>query len=260
MNYETLKVERKEGTCVLTLSRPKALNALNGQLMSELDQFLQGIAGDKDVRVLILTGEGEKAFVAGGDISEFQGLDARTAEDLSEKGHRTLARLESLPIPTIAAVNGFALGGGLELALACDFIYASETASFGLPEVSLGLIPGYGGTLRLSRAVGLPMAKELIFSGRRVKADEALRIGLANKVVPAAQLLDACLATAREIMTRAPVAIGLAKKSIQDSVTLTLKEGAEKEAKYFAATFKTQDQAEGVKAFLEKRAPLFTGE
>ena len=260
MAYETLRVHRDSSACVLTISRPKALNALNRQVIEDLSRFLEEITTDKDVRVLILTGDGEKSFVAGADISEFQELDEAGALALSEKGHEIMQRLEALSIPVIAAVNGFALGGGLELALACDFIFASENASFGLPEVSLGLIPGYGGTLRLPRVVGLPLAKELIFTGRRIKAEEALRCGLVNRVVPLAQLMATCLEVAHEISSRAPLAVAAAKRSAQRGYSLKLDEGAAVEAHQFARVFSSQDRREGVRAFLEKRQPIFRGE
>lgn len=256
---ETLRLEEQGGIATLTLDRPKALNALNGQALRELLETLRGLASRTDVRALIVTGAGEKAFVAGADISELAQLDAQGASAFAELGHAVMAQLEALPFPAIAAVNGFALGGGCELALACDFIYASEKAKFGLPEVTLGLIPGFGGTQRLTRLLGRARAKEIVFTGEMVDAAKAKEIGLALEVVAPGELLPHCQKVAQKIATRGPIAVRQAKRAIELGADADLRTGNELERQAFAALFGSADQREGTKAFLEKRAPAFTG-
>ena len=261
MNFKTIKLENENGIWTLTLNRPEALNALNAELLGEISEALMMI-GEKnfqEAKVLILTGAGEKAFVAGADIKEINQLGIDSAQKFAEKGQAIFRKLETLQIPVIAAVNGFALGGGLELALACDFIYASENAKFGLPEVTLGLIPGFGGTVRLSRILNLAQAKEWIFTGGMVGAQEALQMGLVNKVLPQAELLTTARKTAQTIASRAPVAVGAAKTSIMESFDHDIDSAMAVEAAEFARLFATSDVKEGTTAFIEKRKAQFQG-
>jgi enoyl-CoA hydratase len=261
MNYETLKLENQNAIWTLTLSRPEALNALNNELLGELSQALTEISEKnlQEAKVLILTGSGEKAFVAGADIKEINQLKIDSAKKFSEKGQAIFRQLENLQIPVIAAVNGFALGGGLELALSCDFIYASENAKFGLPEVTLGLIPGFGGTVRLSRALNLPKAKEWIFTGQMVSAADAKQLGLVNQVLPIHDLMPAVRKVAETIASRGPVAVGAAKASIMESFDHDIDSAMAIEASKFATLFETQDVREGTSAFIEKRKAQFQG-
>ena len=209
--------------------------------------------------MLVITGAGPKAFVAGADISEFEGLSPDEATRLARQGQAVLDRLESLPVPTIAAINGYALGGGCELALACTFRLVADTARLGLPETSLGLIPGFGGTQRLARAVGRQQALELILTGRQVGADEAVRLGLALRAVPAAQLMDEALALAAQLASRAPLALRYAREAVADGIDRPLADGLALEARLFGLAAATADMREGVRAFLEKRQATFTG-
>ena len=257
-DYATLLVTTDGPITTITLNRPKALNALNSQLLGELNDAIAAVEADASARALILTGAG-KAFVAGADISEMVDFTEDQALVFALKGQRILARLEALPIPVIAAVNGYALGGGCELAMACDIIYASEKARFGQPEVNLGVIPGFGGTQRLTRLVGPMIAQELIYSGRIIKPDEALRVGLVARVTPPEGLLEAAQATANTIATKGPVAIAHAKAVIRDGAGMPLPQANDLEAKAFAACFLTEDQSEGMAAFLEKREAAFKG-
>jgi enoyl-CoA hydratase len=262
MSYQTIKVENQERTWMLTITRPQALNALNSQVLEEIHDFISGLEKKtfSEAAALVITGQGEKAFVAGADIKEINSLTPTEALAFAQKGQKLFLRLEALPIPVIAAVNGFALGGGCELALACDFIYASENAKFGLPEVSLGLIPGFGGTVRLSRVIGQNRAKELIYSGEMISATEALRLGLTNKVLPSVELLPAALAIAKTISGRASVAVAHAKRSVLESFDAAREQAMTIEAREFSALFTTKDFHEGTTAFLEKRKPRFVGE
>lgn len=250
------------GVWTLTLQRPEAMNALNGALLEELDHALNELSKKSfaEAKILILTGAGEKAFVAGADIKELNNLTPDGAMKFARKGQGIFRKLEKLKIPTLAAVNGFALGGGLELALSCDFIYASENAKFGLPEVSLGLIPGFGGTVRLSRVVGLARAKEMIFSGEIITSTQALEIGLVNKVLPLAELLPTVLKTAELIKSRGPLAVSMAKCSTQVAWDLDIDQALQKEAEFFADLFSSYDAREGTLAFVEKRKSNFKGE
>ncbi len=249
----------EEGVAVLTVERPRALNAIDRATMAELSEALGAARGDPSLRALVVTGAGEKAFVAGADVAELARLSPAEARELSAFGQRTFAALEALPIPTVAAVNGFALGGGLELALACDLVYASERARFGLPEVTLGLIPGFGGTQRLARRVGLMRAKELTFTGEAIDAARARVIGLVLEVLPPDALLPHALAQARKIAARGPAAVAAAKRVMEAGATLHLSLGCALEAEAFALLFSTHDAGEGTGAFLEKRPPAFTG-
>lgn len=237
---------------LLTINRPEALNALNSAVVAELSAQLKEIA-QSDVRCLILTGAGEKAFVAGADIAEMKDLEPAAAKKFSEEGNEVMEALENLPMPVIAAVNGFALGGGCELALSCDIRIASEKASFALPEVGLGILPGYGGVQRMVRAVGLAKAKELAFTTDRIKAEEALRIGLVNQVVSVEKLTDKAQEMAGKIAANAPFGVRAVKKMANESVGLLLSEATRRESEIFGACFETQDQKEGMTAFVEKR-------
>jgi enoyl-CoA hydratase len=259
VSYDTLMVHVDQGIATITFNRPKALNAINRALLGEFAAVLGSVAADEDIRVLVLTGAGEKSFVAGADIGELAGFSALQAKTFAAEGHRVIARLQELPAAVIAAVNGFALGGGCEIALACDFIYAAETARFGLPEINLGLIPGFGGTQRLPRAIGPNRAKELLFTGRTIDAGEAARIGLVNKVWPAASLMEETLKTAREIAAKGRVALRAAKQAVNHGLYVDLATGCRIEIDAFALTLASADAREGTSAFLEKRKPTFAG-
>lgn len=259
--FQTLKLENQGPVWTLTIHRPESLNALNSQVLNELAEALRFL-GELDydhARVLILTGAGEKAFVAGADIKEIAALSEDQAVQFAQKGQGVFHELNLLKIPVIAMVNGFALGGGCELALACDFIIASENAKFGLPEVSLGLIPGFGGTVRLSRAVGLRKARQWTFTGEMIPALEAERHGLVNKVVPLAQLKETVDAIIKPILTRAPRALTQAKRSMNRAWDMEVEEAQRLEAELFAELFATRDVREGTQAFIEKRQAQFTG-
>jgi enoyl-CoA hydratase len=264
-DFKTIQVSESAGIWTLRVFRPEALNALNSLVLTEMGQALQTIkAMDfSKARALIVTGAGEKAFVAGADIKEISEIaegKGQSAKEFAKKGQAIFRELGQLRIPVIARVNGFALGGGCELALACDFIYASENAKFGLPEVSLGLIPGFGGTVRMSRAIGMRQARELTFSGALISANEAFRFGLVNKVLPTIAELDQAIAeTTKTILSRAPMAVAMAKRSILETWDLDIKAGETFEADQFAELFATQDVKEGTLAFLEKRKPSFRG-
>jgi enoyl-CoA hydratase len=246
--------ERRELTGILTLNRPEALNALNNAVMRELSETLDGI-GASDIRCLIVTGAGKKAFVAGADIAEMRDQSPEEAAASSEKDGAVLDKLENLPMPVIAAVNGYALGGGCELALACDLRIAAENARFGLPEASLGIFPGLGGVQRLMRLTGITKAKELLFTARWFDAREALELGLVNAVVPAEKLMEACLEKAEAISKNAPLAVKAIKMLANRSIGLSLKEALGLERGLFDLCFATADKKEAMAAFLEKRKP-----
>ncbi|MFZ5440867.1 MAG: enoyl-CoA hydratase/isomerase family protein [Myxococcota bacterium] len=253
-----VKLELDGATAVITIDRPKALNALNKQVLSELSDAIGQVAANPTLRCLIVTGGGEKAFVAGADIAEMAGFSHAEALAFGELGHRVLGSLEALSIPVIAAVNGFALGGGTELALACDFIYASEKAKFGLPEVTLAVIPGFGGTQRLTRIVGRARAKEMIFTGDMIDAAKAKELGLALEVLPPSELMAHCKKIAATIAKRGPLAVAQAKKAVD--CDLPLAQGNVFEQQAFAKLFGSADQKEGMAAFLAKRPPEFKGQ
>ncbi len=259
MAYENLRLEFDGALATLTIDRPKALNALTRATLLELEGALTQVTAAPAIRALIVTGAGEKAFVAGADITEMAGFTTREARDFSGLGHRVLAMLEALAVPTLAAVNGFALGGGCELALACDLIYASEKAKFGLPEVGLGLIPGFGGTQRLTRLLGRGRALELIVTAEKIDAAKAKEIGLALEVVPADKLMAHCKAVAEKIAENGPLAVAQAKRAALAGADAGLGTGNELERQSFAMLFGTEDQREGCRAFSEKRAPAFRG-
>lgn len=262
-DYQNIKLENKEnGIWVLTMNRPEALNALNGALLNEMAEAMRYLAelGFDDVKAVVITGSGEKAFVAGADIKEMSGMNEDQAMQFAKRGQSIFHELNLLKVPVVAAVNGFALGGGLELALACDFIFASENAKFGLPEVSLGLIPGFGGTVRLTRAVGIRKARELTYSGEMINAEQALQLGLVNQVLPLADLMPAVMKKVEMILSRSPLAVSQAKKSINQAFDLETEPALENEAQIFGALFNSADTKEGTTAFIEKRKPVFKGE
>ncbi len=256
---EHLLFEKRGTTGILTVNRPKALNALNRAVLEEMDTFLTETVDGEDLRALILTGAGEKAFIAGADIAEMQPMTHLDMMAFCDLGQRVTVLLETIDMITVAAVNGYALGGGLEMALACDFIYASENAKLGLPEVSLGLIPGFGGTQRLTRAVGTRRAKEMTFTGKMIGAEEGLQIGLVNKVVPGGQLIEAVLESLQAAEKNGPVAVAQAKRAINMGASLAMADALELEKQCCVASFATEDRLEGMTAFLEKRKAQFQG-
>jgi enoyl-CoA hydratase len=256
--FENVLLEQPEaGIYVLTVNRPKALNALNGQTLDEIGLAAAEVDADPSARVLLVTGAGDKAFVAGADIVAMQEYTAVEAKDFSLRGIRSFRRLETMRIPTIAVVNGFCLGGGCELAMGCDWILASDKAVFGQPEVNLGVTPGFGGTQRLTRLVGKARALELIVTGRQVKADEALSLGLVTRVVPSESLMEEALKTARTIASKGPISVRLSKEAVQRGQDLDLDNACLFENDAFSICFSTEDQKEGMKAFLEKRKANF---
>ena len=262
MAYETLLVERDGAVGTITINRPRALNALNSTVLRELARAASELcdpARGTPARALILTGAGEKAFAAGADIAEMASMSAWAGQEFSALGHRAMAALEALPCATIAAINGFALGGGLELAMSCDLIYCAETAKLGQPEVNLGVTPGFGGSQRLSRLVGKSRAKELIFTGEPIDAARALQIGLVLEVLPKDQLLAHCRAVAARIATKGPLAVAMSKQLIERGFDQPLAAANHLEAQAFGLLFDTADRREGMKAFVEKRPPVFTG-
>jgi enoyl-CoA hydratase len=258
-DLEFVSIERTGATATVTIQRPDKLNALNARVLAELTRAFQSLATDADpVRCAILTGAG-KAFVAGADIAEMAGLTTAEAKRFSDAGHGLCALIEALPFPVIAAVNGFALGGGCEVALACDFIYAADGARLGQPEVNLGVIPGFGGTQRLIRRVGLARARELVYSGDMVTAEQALAMGLVNAVHPAGELLLRARDMALKIASRGPLAVAAAKRVMLRGQPLDLPAACELEAQAFSALFGTEDQRAGMKAFMEKSKAVFAG-
>ncbi len=259
MEYNNIVVQVKEGIATITFNRPEILNALNAEALKEFSNALDEINANEDIRVLILTGAGEKSFIAGADIKQFLTFNTLKAKSFSEMGRSLMNKLQELPIPVIAAVNGFALGGGCEVAMACDFIYTSENAMFGLPEITLGIIPGFGGTQRLPRLVGESMAKELIFTGKMVPAEEAKNMGLVNKVCSQEQLMDEVIKTAKTIASKGKVSLRAAKQAINNGMNVDLTTGLSIEIDAFALCFTSPDAKEGALAFLEKRKPYFKG-
>jgi enoyl-CoA hydratase len=259
MAYNNITFAKEEGIGYITINRPDKLNALNRDTIDELSRCLDEATADNEVKVLILTGSGEKAFVAGADISEFAHFDGENGKKLSAEGHKKLFdKVEQMPKPVIAAVNGFALGGGLELAMSCHIRIASENAKLGLPEVSLGVIPGYGGTQRLPQLVGKGRAMEMIFSAQMITAAEAAQYGLVNRTVAQPQLMEECKALAGKIMKNSPRAISHAIASVNAGYTDGVN-GFETEIAEFGKCFTSEDFKEGTTAFLEKRKPVFTG-
>ncbi len=267
--YEHLKIEERDlmganaplgrGTvAIMTISAPKSLNALNSKILGEMDDYLTHFDCNK-FRCLIVTGDGEKSFVAGADISEMATLNVPQGQTFGSRGAAVFRKIEKLPVPVIAAVNGFALGGGCELAMACDIRICSDNARFGQPEVGLGIIPGFSGTVRLARLVGMGMAKQLIYTGKNIKADEALRIGLVNEVVPQADLMNRAMELAAQIAANAPLAVKAAKLCINTEWDMDADEAIAFESGAFGQCFSTEDQKEGMKAFLSKGKYEFQG-
>jgi enoyl-CoA hydratase len=259
MPYQTLLLDVRDGVALITVNRPDKLNALNDQVVSELAQVAERLVSDAAIKGAILTGSGPKAFVAGADIADLARQGPFDGKARALRGQAMLRRLETAGKPVIAAVNGYALGGGCELALACHLRIASETAKFGQPEVKLGIAPGYGGTQRLPRLVGKGNALQLILTGEMIDAREALRIGLVNRVVPANELLAVAEQTLRGILAMGPLAVALALEAVERGLEMPLEEGLLLEANHFGLLAATQDMQEGLKAFLEKRPPKFVG-
>ncbi len=259
MEYQNLIFTKEDGIATITFNRPKALNAMNAQTMSELLHVATVCKNDPNVKVLILTGSGQKAFVAGADISEMQDKNPVDALSFMELGHETLRLIETMPKPSIAAINGFALGGGTEIALACDVRFASEQAAFGQPEILIGIIPGWGGTQRLPRMIGMGRAKELILSGGQINAQRAYEIGLVNRVLPSDQLMPEAQKFARKLASLPGFALKMAKHSMNFGYDLSLDNATRLEAQCVSQCFSTEDQKEGMNAFLEKRKPAYIG-
>lgn len=254
--YQTIHYEKQDNIAIVTINRPEALNALNSTVITNLEQVVTTLENDRDIRCMILTGAG-RSFVAGADIGEQCSLDLDGGRRWGQRGSALMRRIEKLEFPTIAAVNGFALGGGCELALSCDIILASEKAKFGQPEVGLGITPGFSGTQRLPRRVGIAKAKELIFSGRMIEADEAKEIGLVNVVYAPEALMDGALEMAKSFAKNAPIAVEYAKACIDRGMQMDIDGGIACENELFAMCFATADQKEGMGAFLEKRTAAF---
>lgn len=259
MPYDLLQFEVSEGIATVTINRPEKLNALNAALIGDLDRAFEEVESNAAIRGLVLTGAGDKAFVAGADIREIAALTAVEAEGMAVRGQRIFRHLEMMGKPSIAAVNGFALGGGFELAMACTLRVASENAKFGQPEIKLGIIPGYGGSQRLPRLVGRGRALELLLTGEQIDATEAHRIGLVNHVVPQQELAGFCRVLMGRILENAPLAAGLILNAVDAGLSAGLEEGLRFEAACFALSVATEDKAEGTAAFLEKRKPVFRG-
>ena len=258
MSEQEVLYEVTDGVATITINRPAKYNALNSAVVTTLRDFFKKAEEDNSVRTVILTGAGEKAFAAGADISEFKGKDSKTVRPLAENGQELCKYIESMAKPVIAAVNGFALGGGCEVAMSCDIRYASSNAKFGQPEINLGLIPGFGGTVRLARLVGLGVAKELVYTGDQIKADEALRIGLVNKVFESVEdLRNGVTELATKLVAKPGIAMKLAKQSLNNTWETPLKDNLKFEDDVFCKTFDTEDKVEGVDAFLNKREAKF---
>jgi enoyl-CoA hydratase len=259
LRLQNLHLSHAGAVATLTLNRPPALNAFDAATLRELARAIREVRRGGGARALVITGAGDKAFSAGADIAAMAAMSAAEGHAYSRLGHEVLARLEALAIPVVAAVNGVALGGGLELALACDLIVASEKARLGQPEINLGLIPGFGGTQRLVRRVGLTRARELIYLGHMISAEEALRLGLVNRVVPHERLAEEAARLAADLAARAPVALAQAKRATAVATDADLETGCRFEVEAFGVTFATEDRVEGLKAFLEKRPPAWKG-
>jgi len=259
MEYKNILLSAENEIGIISINRPKALNALNTETLQEIQAAIQEVKNHPDWKVLVVTGAGEKAFVAGADIAEMRGMNSIEALNFSKMGHLTLKMIQDQDRPVIAAVNGYALGGGTEIALACDFIYASENAKFGLPETTLGIFPGFGGTQRLPRLIGKGKAKELIFTGKMISAKEAFDMGIVNRVFPQASLMEEVKKVAAQIAGNGPVGVRLAKMVIDAGFNMDLAEACSLESYAFSIGFATEDQKEGMSAFIEKRKPSYKG-
>ncbi len=257
--FENILVEKEAGIAILKINRPKALNALNSKVMQELEAAIDMIGNDSETRVMILTGGGDRAFIAGADIAEMKDKDEEQGREFAELGQRITGKIEGMDKPVIAAVNGYALGGGCEIAIACDIIIASENAVFGQPEVSLGICPAWGATQRLPRWIGIGKAKELIYTGGRIDAREAERTGLVNKVVPLDRLMQEAKDIASKIAGNGPIAVGFAKRTANEGQLKGAEAGLELEVELFGKCFTTEDQKEGMTAFLQKRKAEYKG-
>lgn len=251
---EFIKYEQEDSIGIVTISREKALNALNSQVLTELEQTMDAV-NLEEVRCIIITGAGQKSFVAGADIAEMKDLDKKGGEDFGTHGNRVFRKIETFPVPVIAAVNGFALGGGCELSMACDIRIASENAVFAQPEAGLGITPGFGGTQRMPRMISVGKAKELLYTCSKIKAEEALSLGLVNAVYPQEQLLEEAKKLASKISRNAPIAVRATKKAVNEGLQTDMDEAVAIEAKYFGSCFETEDQKNGMTAFVEKTKP-----
>ena len=260
MEYKNILLSFEGEIGILMINRPKALNALNIETLKEIQMGVEETKNHPELKILILTGAGEKAFIAGADILEMKDMNSIEARNFSTLGHGTLKMIQDLDRVVIAAVNGFALGGGTEVALACDFIYASENAKFGFPEVTLGIFPGFGGTQRLPRLIGKGKAKELIFTGKMISAQEAFQMGMVNRVFPHAILMEETKKVAAQIAGNGAIGVRLAKMAVDTGFNMDLSEACVLEAHVFGVGFATKDQKEGMTAFVEKRKPNFIGE
>ncbi|KAA9015738.1 enoyl-CoA hydratase-related protein [Niallia endozanthoxylica] len=259
-DFNTITYAVEDAIAVITINRPKFLNALNTEVLKELSEAVDLITSDAAIRAVIVTGAGEKAFVAGADIAEMQMKDVLEAREFSSLGNKIFSKLENLQKPVIAAVNGFALGGGCELAMACDIRIAGHQAKFGQPEVGLGIMAGFGGSQRLARLVGAGIAKELLFTGEMVHAERAYAMGLVNQVVDSSEVLDEAKRMAKMIAAKSPLGVSFTKKAVNEGLNLDLERALSLEAELFGALFATKDQTEGMTAFLEKRQAVFKGE
>jgi len=258
--YSSLLVTQEAGIGIVTINRPKALNALNSTVLDELSQAFDELAGRDEIKVIILTGSGEKAFVAGADITEMKDMNVAQGKAFAEKGQQVFLKIQQFVKPVIAAVNGYALGGGCEIAMACDIRIASGKARFGQPEVNLGIIPGFGGTQRLPRLIGPGMAKLLIYTGDMIDAEEALRVGLVQKLTAPEELLTEAKAIAGRMIAKSPVAVNLAKDAVNRGLDMDISNAMQYEAYIFGTCFASEDQFEGMTAFVKKRKAAFTGQ
>ena len=260
MNFKNILTEKNDTVGIITINRPQVMNALNLETLSELCGAMEQMGTDNSLRTIIITGAGEKSFVSGADISAMIQMSEKDSESFAKSGHTLMNLIENVDKPVIAAVNGFALGGGTEIVLACDIIYASENAKFGLPEVKLGIYPGFGGTQRLTQLIGISRAKEMIFTGRIISALDACELGIVNRVVAVSELMDEVLNLSVTIASNGPLAIATAKKLMNDGRNKTFEGALENEQKSFSKLFLSADRSEGMRAFLEKRKPVFRGE